>query len=49
MEWMRILGDTVVVISASVLRNREASCDGRGCRRRADRCHGDWQNKAAAV
>ena len=44
-----ILGDTVVDIGASVLCNREASCDGRGCCCRADCCHGDQQNKGAAV
>ena len=49
MERMHILGDTVVVIGASVLCNREASCDGHSCCRRADRCHGDRQNKGAAV
>lgn len=41
MERMHILGDTVVVIGASVLCNREASWDGRGCCCRADRCHGN--------
>ena len=49
MERMHILGDTVVVIGASVLCNREASCDRRGCHRRADRCHGNRKDKGTAV